>query len=468
MKNMQKIEKRNTYTAAIVDTPLVHTGCCDPANVLDRGVGQSSQDLKTFSSNSEVDQHQHTGGENMSVSHKVYAYVLNMRGQPLMPTTPRKARKLLKEGKAKLVRRSPFTIQLNYATGETKQPIILGNDPGYIKGGLSAVTEKHELMSCELRMRNDVSRKIGERKRYRRNRRGRLWNRKPNKHKKKDKKERWLSPSIEHKLQTYIIAIEKIRQILPVSNIILESSTFDTQKMQNPEITGIEYQQGELQGYEVREYLLEKWGRKCAYCGKENVPLEIDHIIPKSRGGSDRVSNLTISCHKCNQKKGNMTAEEFGHLEVQEQAKQSLKQAAFMNVVRRKLVNHLNCNYTYGYITKHNRSKIGLEKSHVNDAFVIAGGVEQERCRPFIVTQSRRNNRSIQTNRKGFKPSIRRQRYKLQPNDLVRFEGKECRVKGVFNYGKWVRIVDPVGNIVNTNIRNAELIKYGKGLCFGY
>lgn len=247
----------------------------------------------------------------------------------------------------------------------------------------------------------------------------------------------------------------------------MEVASFDQQKMQHPEISGVEYQQGELQGYEVREYLLEKWHRKCAYCKKKDVPLEVEHIVPKSRGGSDRVSNLTIACHDCNQEKGNKTAAEFGYQNIQKQAKQSLKAAAFMNTIRWKLVNLLKCSWTYGSITKYHRIRLRLEKSHANDAFVIAGGAVRERSKPQQLTQTRRNNRSVQTNRKGYKPSIRRQRYKLQPNDLVDHKGLLCRVKGVFNYGKWVRIVTKAGEIVNTNIKNVDVVKYGKGIQWG-
>jgi len=145
-------------------------------------------------------------------------------------------------------------------------------------------------------------------------------------------------------------------------------------RCKNPEISGIEYQQGELQGYQVREYLLEKFSRKCVYCGKKNIPLQIEHIIPKSRGGSNRVSNLTIACEKCNLKKGNKT-------NIQKQAKESLKSTAFMNVVRKMLVKQVNAEETYGYITKHNRIKLDLPKTHYNDAFVIANGFSQERSK---------------------------------------------------------------------------------------
>jgi 5-methylcytosine-specific restriction endonuclease McrA len=449
---MQTLEERNTYTPT--NAPLVRSNC-DPS--LNREETLSVAGLKTSSNNSEVDQLRKER-QNLRVS----VYVLNMRGQPLMPTTPRKARILLKAERAIVVQRSPFTIRLNYATGETRQPIRLGLDPGYSNIGFSAMTVNKELISGEVSIRNDIPEKLIERRWYRRNRRNKLRYRKPRFSNRK--RTETLSPSIKHKLQTCIHLVEKIRKILPTTRINVEVSSFDTQKMQNPEISGVEYQQGELQGYEIREYLLEKYSRTCVYCGKSGIPLEVEHIVPKSRGGSDSVSNLTISCHKCNQKKGNRTAEEFDHPEVQEQAKYSLKSAAFMNSIRWKLVNLLKCDHTYGYITKHNRIKLNLEKSHVNDAFVISGGTDQIRTGPYSGNQIRRNNRPLQTNRVGLKPSIRTRRYKLQPGDLVKFKLMPYIVKGVFKYGKWIRLVDSIGNILNTNIKNVELIKYGKGL----
>lgn len=404
-----------------------------------------------------------TEGQNLRVS----VYVVSMRGCPLMPTTPRKARLLLKNGKTKVVQRAPFTIQLTYATGETKQQIILGIDAGYSKIGFSVITDKRELIAGEVTLRKDVSKKLTGRRMYRRTRRGKLWYRKPRfLNRTHSKKKGWLAPSIHHKLDTHIRLIEKIKQILPISKTIIEVATFDSQKMQNPEISGIEYQQGELHGYEVREYLLEKWERKCAYCGKSGIPLQIEHIIPKIRGGTNRVSNLTISCQKCNKKKGNQTAIEFGHLNIQQQARGSLKSTTFMNSVRKRMVEKLTCQYTYGFITKYHRTKLGLPKSHVNDAFVIAGGDKQQRTQSFNVKQIRRNNRCLQLNRKGFKRSIRTQRYLYQPNDLVRYNNFLYRVKGVFNYGMWIRLVNSVGKIINSNIKNVELIKYGKGIQF--
>ncbi|MCD6229970.1 MAG: RRXRR domain-containing protein [Candidatus Diapherotrites archaeon] len=392
-------------------------------------------------------------------------FVLNMRGKPLMPTTPGKAYRLLKQNKAEVIQRNPFAIQLKYATGENKQNITLGIDSGYSKIGFSAITKKAELIVGEVTLRNNIKKLIEQKGNYRRTRRAKLWHREP-RFDNRAKSKGWFAPSIQHKLDTHIRFIEKLKRILPITKTIIEIASFDTQKMQNPEIKGVEYQQGELQGYAVREYLLEKYKRKCAYCGKTNVPLEVEHIVPKSRGGSNRVSNLTIACHNCNQKKGNQTAKEFGFPNIQVKAKESLNATAFMNIVRKKLAETIDCETTFGYITKCNRIKLLLEKSHCNDAFVIAKGRIQERAKELNITQTRRNNRSIQLNRKGFKPSIRRQRYKLQPNDLVNHNNVLCRVKGIFNHGQWVRLLNPTKTTVNANVNNVEMVSYGKGLQF--
>ncbi len=189
---------------------------------------------------------------------QVCVYVLNMRGKPLMPTSPGKARLLLKKGKAKVVQRDPFTIQLNYPTGEAKQPIIFALDPGYKFVGFSAVTDKRELISGDVILRTDIPEKITEKSMYRRGRRSRNTRYRKARFDNRGIPEGWLAPSIQHKLDTYVRLVDKFQNILPITSINVEISPFDTQKMQNPEISGIEYQQGELQGYEVKEYLLEK------------------------------------------------------------------------------------------------------------------------------------------------------------------------------------------------------------------
>ncbi|MFQ5979031.1 MAG: RNA-guided endonuclease IscB [Candidatus Heimdallarchaeota archaeon] len=400
----------------------------------------------------------------MSVS----VMVLNMRGQPLMPTTPRKARILFKTAKAQVLQRIPFTIQLLSATGENKQEIVLGIDPGYSTSGFSAITAKKELLAAEIQLRGDVKQNLTTRKTYRRSRRTRKLRYRPARFANRTRPKGWLTPSIEHKLQSHLRLIRKFQKLLPISKIIVEVATFDPQKLQNPEIRGTEYQHGELAGYHVKAYLLAKWGYQCAYCGKTGIPLEVEHIIPTSRGGSDRASNLTISCPKCNQKKGNRTAKEFGFPKIQAEAKASLKATPFMNLVRSRLVAELTCEQTYGYLTKYQRLKQGLPKSHANDAFVIAGGAPQSRARVYLVQQRRRNNRQLQKNRKGFKPAIRRQRYSFQPHDLVRHNGHLCHVKGVFNYGQWIRLVTPPGKTINSNINNVKVVKFGKGFQFAW
>ncbi len=448
---MQKLDRRNTYTPT--DAPQVRSNC---GNVVKQSyeVGSVPHNLKTLSNNSDVDQLQHTGGL------KAMVYVLNKNRKPLMPCKPAKARHLLKLKKAKVVKRNPFTIQLLWNCEKNTHPVKLGIDAGYSFIGFSATTENGELIAGEVIMLKGMKGRIESKRNYRHDRRNKLWHR-PARFLNRGK-ENWLAPSIGHKMDTHIRLVKTIKKLLPVTNIMVEVANFDQQKMMNPEISGIEYQQGTLQGYEIREYLLDKWKRKCAYCKKKNIKLEVEHIVPKSRGGSSRISNLTLSCHKCNQKKGQKTAEEFGYPRIQKQAQKPLKATTFMNIVRLKIVDKLGCEWTYGYMTKCNRIKNSLEKSHINDAFIISGGTSQKRVKQSEVKQVRRNNRKLQVNRKGFRPSIRRQRYKLQPNDLVKFDNNFCRVKGVHNYGK--RVV--LDNENSVNIKSVGLVTYGKGLCF--
>ena len=243
----------------------------------------------------------------------VPVYVLNLRGQPLMPTTPRKARKLVQANQAKVIRRLPYPIQLCYATGETKQQIKLGIDSGYSVIGFSATTENREVIAGEVELRQDVSRNLTQRRQYRRTRRNRLWYRKPRfKNRVATKKPGWFPPSLRHKLASHKRLIADLQRMLPITTIRVEVATFDAHQLKKPEVSGIEYHQGELQGYEIREYLLAKWQRRCAYCGKTGVKLEIEHIVLKSRGGSNRVAHLTLACRRCNRKKGDQTATEFG------------------------------------------------------------------------------------------------------------------------------------------------------------
>ncbi|EQB72461.1 MAG: hypothetical protein AMDU4_FER2C00137G0014 [Ferroplasma sp. Type II] len=456
MKERQKLDRRDTYTPT--DAPQVR-GNCDHA--LNREETLSVHGLKTPSNNPDVDILQPAGGHKVDM----LVFILNDDGKPLMPCKPAKARHLLKEKKARVVSSNPFTLQLLWHCEEYTDPTILGIDAGYKHIGFSAVTEKKELISGEAVIRTNIPKLNQEKSMYRRNRRNRLWYRQPRFINRGNNSKGWFAPSIAHKLQTHIRLIEKLKKILPVSKVIIEVASFDQQKMKNPEISGIEYQQGELQGYDIREYLLEKFHRKCVYCRKTNVPMEIEHLTPRSRNGPDTVDNLAISCHECNQRKNDLTAEEFGYPEVRKRALKSLKDATFMNIVRWKLTQLTEAIHTFGYITKKNRISPGLDKSHANDAFVIAGGTTQARPTVFDVTQRRRNNRSLQINRKGFRPSIRRRRYPLQPGDVVEFGESRYGVVGVHSYGNYVIIMNGEKKM-DVNIKKVKLVKYGKGLRF--
>lgn len=445
---MQKLEGRDTYTPT--DAPQIRSS--DSVVKHYCGVGEVPQNLKTSFNNSDVDQLSGKREQDLRVP------VLNMRGKPLMPTTPAKARHLLEQNKAKVARRRPFTIQLKYATGETKQPITLGLDSGYKTIGFSAVTNEKEVLSGELYLRANISKLLDQRRNYRRTRRSRLWHRQP-RFDNRSKPEGWLAPSIQHKLDSHIRFVEKIKKLLPVTEIIVEVASFDIQKIKDPDIQGEEYQRGEQLGFwNVREYVLHRDNHTCQHChGKKKDPiLQVHHINGKAEGATDRPEELLTVCKTCHDD------HHAGNDIIPAKKIHQFKPEIFMTMVRWKIVNALGCKHTYGYITKHNRIKQGLQKSHINDAFITAGGTTQERCKSCIVKQVRRNNRSIQINRKGFKPSIRRQRYKLQPNDLVRYNGGEYRVKGVHCYGS--RVV--LENKLSIAVKKLELICYGKGFQF--
>lgn len=386
----QKLGISNTPLSTVLAQSSVVEGLKVP-----RGRG-GALDVKTVPNNAE-EQILSSAEVHKAESLTNIVYVINKNGRPLMPCNPAKARHLIEAGKAKTVNGNPFTIQLLWDCEENVQKIVLGVDSGFKHVGYSGVTETKELIAGELNLRTDIMRLLEKRSAFRKLRRSRLWYRE-SRWWNRAKGEDWLAPSIQHKFDSHVKLIKQVKALLPVSEIIIEVATFDQQKMVNPEISGVEYQQGELQGYNVREYLLDKWGRKCAYCGTKSVPLEIEHIVPKFRGGSNRIFNLTLACHDCNQKKGNQTATEFGFPKLLAKGKKSLKATAFMNIIRWKIVNHFQCGHTYGYVTKYWRIKEGLEKSHINDAFIIAGGslTKQERVPAHIIEQQvRRQNRSL-------------------------------------------------------------------------
>ena len=309
--------------------------------------------------------------------------VLDKNRQPLMPCHPARARELLREGKAAVFRRFPFTLILREREGGAVQDTRLKLSPGAKVTGMALVAvfarRGHAVVwAGELAHRGVAIRKALEQRRgHRRFRRAKLRYRAP-RFLNRTRPAGWLAPSLQHRVDTTGTWVGRLMRWAPVSALSTMLHRFDTQRLQNPEISGVEYQQGELQGYEVREYLLEKWGRTCAYCDAEHVPLTIDHIHPKSTGGSDRVSNLTIACFPCNQRKSNQDVRAFlahdpkrlAHIEAQRKAP---LRAAAVNSTRRALYRKLeetglDVELGSGSRTKWNRSRQQYSKAHWIDA----------------------------------------------------------------------------------------------------
>lgn len=343
------------------------------------------------------------------------ACVLDQHGKPLMPTTRLgKVYRLLKTQKAHIVSYEPFTIQLDYEPDtHIIQPMTLGVDSGAIHSGYSVANEQREFYSSEVIARDNISYRISDRRMYRQNRRYRKTRyRKPRFNNRKNKKKGWLPPSLEQKVAVQLNEIDHLHRHFPIETIIVEVAEFNIHKIKNPDISGKDYQQGTLQGYNIRNYLLEKHGRKCFYCDKEVSNFEVEHMIPKAKGGSNRIDNLTLSCHSCNQKKGTLTAEEFikqtlpaekvaKKLKQLSKEKRLFKYMAHMNATRWTLYDAINDKYpnvkmTYGYITKYNRIQAGLPKAYHIDAKCITGFAQVPSFDTTVVKMKmRRHNRQL-------------------------------------------------------------------------
>ena len=304
-------------------------------------------------------------------------FVINRNKQPLDPCSETKARILLSKGKAKVFKRFPFTIILDTDKRSLYQnEISLKIDYGSKTTGLAILIDNKISWVAHIKHNLSIKDSLQKRLAYRRARRQRNTRYRQARFLNRTKPKKWIPPSLQSKVNNIKTWVERLMKICPITKVCLEHCKFDTQLMTNPEVSGVQYQQGTLQGYEVREYLLEKFGRKCVYCKKEGIPLEIEHIIPKSKGGSNSVTNLAISCRKCNQKKGTLTAKEFGHPEVQKQATASMKDAASVNSTRWHVFNLLqdldiNMEVGSGAVTKMNRIKNKLPKDHHWDAACV-------------------------------------------------------------------------------------------------
>jgi hypothetical protein len=370
-------------------------------------------------------------------------YVLDINNKPLMPTERYgKVRHLLKDKKAKVVKRNPFTIKLLYKSTSFKQEVTLGVDSGSKTVGLSATTKKKEVFASEVVLRNDIVKLLATKRQNRRTRRNRLRYRKPRfNNRTKSKKKGWLAPSIRHKIDTHLTAISKVCEILPINKIIVETASFDTQKLKNDKIKGYDYQQGDQLGFwNVREYILFRDGHKCQHCkgkSKDNI-LNVHHIESRKTGG-DSPNNLVTLCETCH------NAYHKGKIELKIKRGSSYKDAAFMGIMRWSFYSKLKDIYkplgvelenTYGYITKNKRIENNLPKEHSIDAYCIAGNLEAKLLDNVLIQKKiRQHNRQIHKAKiqKDGKRKLNQAPYIVKGFrlfDKVKFKGRECFITG--------------------------------------
>lgn len=372
-------------------------------------------------------------------------YVIDINGNPLMPTERHgKVRRLLREGHAAVVRRAPFTIRLLYEVSGFIQDVTIGVDAGSKTVGLSASTETKELYCSEVTLRNDIVNLISTRRESRRTRRSRKLRYRAARFNNRvsSRKEGWLAPSVRQKTDSHLRIIDMVCSVLPVRNIIVEVAQFDTQLLKNPEIGSEQYQRGEQLGFwNTREYVLFRDNHQCQHChgkSKDNI-LNVHHLESRKTGG-DSPDNLITLCETCHKA--------YHRGEIQLKAKRgfkSLRDAAFMSIMRWAVYNRLKLNYpgknvhiTYGYITKHRRIENGIEKSHCSDAFCIAGNLQAKRSDNITIGRCvPRHGRSMHV----FVPTTGGKRRsaiaphwigksRLQRFDTVRYEKRECIISG--------------------------------------
>ena len=397
-------------------------------------------------------------------------YVLNQNGQPLMPTENHaKVRVLLKQGKAKVVNKCPFTIQLLYSSTNYIQKVTLGVDSGSKHIGLSTTTKNKVLFESDVELRNDIVDLLSTRRELRRSRRNRkLRYRKPRFNNRK-RSDGWLAPSVKQKVNSHITMIAKVHKILPISNVVVEVASFDIQKIKNPMISGTEYQQGEqLDFWNVREYVLFRDGHICQCCkGKSKDKILNVHHIESRKTGGNAPNNLITLCKTChdNYHKGKIKLPKTIHRGM------SFKDATFMGIMRWALYEKLKTIYsdvklTYGYITKNIRIENGLTKDHYIDARCISGNPNAiSNGDVYYYKKVRCHNRQIHKNTilKGGYRKRNQAVYEVKGfrlYDKVQWKGCKCFIFGRRSTGRMdLRLLD--GTHINASVgyKNLKLLK---------
>ena len=422
-----------------------------------------------------------------------FAFVLDTDKRALDPVHPGQARILLKEKKAAVYRRFPFTIILKEACPDISvEELQLKLDPGSKTTGLAILLNSTVIWAAELTHRGQaIKNALDNRRAVRRNRRNRKTRYRQARFLNRMRSEGWLAPSLQHRVETTMTWVNRLTKLAPIGSIAQELVRFDLQLMQNPEISGVQYQQGELAGYEVREYLLNKWNRQCAYCGAKETPLQVEHIQPKAKGGSNRVSNLCLACDSCNKAKGLLDIQDFlsGQPDilsrVLQQAKSPLKDAAAVNSTRWALFSRLQqtglpISTGTGGQTKYNRTRLALPKVHWLDAACV-GQVESLEIltsKPLLIAAKGHGTRQMcGTDKFGFptRHRSRRQIHKgFQTGDIVKaivtagqkigsYVGRVlCRASGSFD------LATTVGRIAGISHKYCQPIHKKDGYSYGF
>jgi 5-methylcytosine-specific restriction endonuclease McrA len=320
--------------------------------------------------------------------------VLDKFSRPLMPCHPAKGRKLLRRGMAEVASQNPFVIRLLHRESGEVQDMEFKLDPGSKETG-GALLAKCALRGWVVVMAfvlihrgHAIAKSLTSRASLRRGRRNRKTRYRKARFKNRRRKPGRLPPSLRSRVNNITALCKKLMRICPITSIAVEQARFDLQKHVNPEISGAEYQQGTLFGYEIREYLLEKFRRMCSYCDAKGVPLQIEHIHPRSKGGSESVTNLCLACEPCNKRKGAQPIEVFLKdkpeilKKIKAQAIRPLRDAAAVNTTRLFIVKELEklglpVTTASGGQTKFNRSKQGYAKSHWIDAACVGSTGER-------------------------------------------------------------------------------------------
>ena len=399
-------------------------------------------------------------------------FVKNMRGQALMPCSQRKARLLLKQKKAKIVDYKPFTIQLCYATGEAKQEVTIGIDEGARHIGIAIISQDNVLVKGEVELRQDVHSLLLTRAQYRRGRRYRKNRYRKARFLNRKKPEGWLPPSIRAKMNANFAWIDKFCSLVPNPKLRIEVGKFDTAKMINSDIQGVDYQHGQTYGYyDVRYYVFARDEYTCQVCKKKGKILHTHHIVYRSEGGTDRADNLITVCSDCHTSKNHKQGGILWKWMKEHKNVKQYKEPPFMNTLRiRTFKKYPNAEITYGSKTSPRRKELGLEKTHYNDAIAITGvkSIKENPNSVFFVKQFRKKKRSLHeaTPRKGRKfPNVTQKRNSKNTkelrgwylNDEVACFGKRGWISG-FTGTSSAYIVDGNGQYIQMPNKNYKQV----------